>query len=135
MTLMRWNPIREFDDMFALRFPGERRNGWLPAVDVRERDDAYQVEVELPAMSPEDVSITFREGVLTITGERKSADAVQNETVHRTERRFGKFTRSFRLPQDADEDAIEAKADRGVITVTVAKREQAKPRQIEVQAA
>ena len=121
--------------MFALRFPGEGRNGWLPAVDVRERDDAYQVEVELPAMSPEDVSITFREGVLTITGERKGADAAQNETVHRTERRFGKFTRSFRLPQDADEDAIDAKADRGVITVTVAKREQAKPRQIEVRAA
>lgn len=135
MTLMRWNPIREFDDVFALGFPGERRNDWLPAVDVRERDDAYQVEVDLPAMSPEDVSVTFREGVLTITGERKGVDAAQNETMHRTERRFGKFTRNFRLPQDADEDAIEAKADRGVITVTVAKREKAKSRQIEVQAA
>ncbi len=132
MTLMRWNPIREFDDLFARGFLGESYNDWLPPVDVREYDDSYRVDVELPAMSPEDVSVTFKDGVLTVAGERKYERTRDSEKVHRTERRFGKFTRNFRLPEDADEDAIEASADRGVLSVTVGKREKAKPRAIEV---
>ena len=135
MTLMRWNPIREFDDAFARSFLGEGGSDWLPAVDVRERDDAYRVDIELPAMSPADVNITFRDGLLTVSGERKHAHATQNETMHRAERRFGRFARTFRLPQDADEDAISATADQGVVTITVEKREKAKLRQIEVKAA
>ena len=132
MTLMRWNPIREFDDLFARGFLGESYNDWLPPVDVREFDDSYRVDVELPAMSPEDVSVTFKDGVLTVTGERRYERTHESEKVHRTERRFGKFTRNFRLPEDADEEAIEASANRGVFSITVGKREKAKPREIEV---
>ena len=134
MNLVRWNPFREFDDVIARGFLAENgaSNRWLPAVDVRESDDAYRVDVELPAVAPEDVDVSFKNGVLTISGERNFSTSDENESVHRSERRFGRFTRSFRLPENADEDAIEAKADRGVVTITVAKREKAKARIIEV---
>ena len=134
MNLVSWNPFREFDHVFARGFLAENGagNAWLPAVDVRESDDAYRVDVDLPAVAPEDVDVSFKNGVLTISGERTFSSSHENGSVHRRERRSGKFTRSFRLPEDADEDAIEAKADRGVVTITVAKREKAKPRIIEV---
>ena len=139
MNFVHWDPIRDFDNLFragpVLPRLRERASNWLPAIDVRESNDAYRVDVELPAVAPEDVEVSCEDGLLTISGERKYQRANDDERVHRSERLFGRFARSFRLPNDADEDSIEATAAQGVITISVAKRENAKARSIEVKTA
>lgn len=131
MNLMHWNPARELDALFFAGHPRPNGGEWLPPVDVRETQDAYRLDVELPALAPEDVEVSFREGVLTIAGERKRTDAA-DATVHRSERRFGRFARTFRLPEDADDEGIAAATHDGVLEVTVPKREKSRTRQIEV---
>ena len=96
---------------------------------------ARRVDVELPAVAPEDIEVSCKDGLLTISGERKYQGTNDDERVHRTERLFGRFARSFRLPDDADEDCIEATAAQGVITISVSKRENARARSIEVKPA
>ena len=139
MNLVHWDPIRDFDNLFRAGrvLPGarERASNWLPAIDVRESNDAYRVDVELPAVAPEDVEVSCKDGLLTISGERKHQRDNDDERVHRSERLFGRFARSFRLPDDADQDSIEATAEQGVVTISVAKRENARARSIEVKTA
>ena len=139
MNFVHWDPIRDFDNLFragpVLPRLRERASNWLPAIDVRESNDAYRVDVELPAVAPEDVEVSCKDGLLTISGERKYQHTNDDERVHRSERLFGRFARSFRLPNDADEDCIEATAAQGVITISVAKRENAKARSIKVKTA
>ena len=136
MNLVHWDPIRDFENLFRAGsvVPGirERASSWTPAIDVRELGDAYRVDVELPAVAPEDVDVNCKDGLLTISGERKYERENDDERVHRSERLYGRFARSFRLPNDADQDAIEATAAHGVVTISVAKRETAKARSIEV---
>ena len=140
MNLVHWDPIRDFENLFragsvvpsivpSIR---ERASNWTPAIDVRELSDAYRVDVELPAVAPEDVEVNCKDGLLTISGERKYERENDDERVHRSERLYGRFARSFRLPNDADHDAIEATAAHGVVTISVAKRENARARSIEV---
>ena len=136
MNVVRWNPFAELDDFFGRRQGGNGwvdGQGWRPAVDIRETDENYLFEVEVPAMDPKDVDVTLRAGVLSVGGER-SVEAGEGQ-MHRQERLHGKFTRSFRLPTDADDEAISASAKDGVITIAVGKRSKAKPRAIEVRAA
>ena len=136
MNVVRWNPFAELDEFFGRRQGGNGwvdGQGWRPAVDIRETDESYLFEVEVPAMDPKDVDVTLRAGILSVAGER-SAEAGDGQ-MHRQERLHGKFTRSFRLPTDADDEAISASAKDGVITIAVGKRSKAKPRAIEVQAA
>ena len=139
MNLVHWDSIRDFDNLFRagtiLPRIREHASNWLPAIDVRESSDAYRVDVELPAVAPEDVEVSCKDGLLTISGERKYQHTDDDERVHRSERLFGRFARSFRLPDDADEDSIEATAAQGVITISVAKRENARARSIEVKTA
>ena len=139
MNLVHWDPIRDFDKLFRAGsvLPGirERGSNWTPAIDVRELNDAYRVDVELPAVAPEDVELSCKDGLLTISGERKYERENDNERVHRSERLYGSFARSFRLPDDADQDSIEASAAHGVITISVAKRANARARSIEVKTA
>ena len=136
MNVVRWNPFAELDEFFGRRQGGNGwvdGQGWRPAVDIRETDENYLFEVEVPAMDPKDVDVTLRAGVLSVAGER-SVEAGDGQ-MHRQERLHGKFTRSFRLPTDADDEAISASAKDGVITIAVGKRSKAKPRAIEVRAA
>ena len=139
MNLVHWDPLRDFENLFRAgsALPGirERTSNWLPAIDVRESDDAYRVDVELPAVAPEDVEVSCKDGLLTVSGERKYEREKNNERVHRSERLYGRFARSFRLPNDADQDAIEATAAHGVVTISVAKRENARARSIEIKTA
>lgn len=139
MNLVHWDSIRDFDNLFRAGsiLPGvrERASNWLPAIDVRESNDAYRVDVELPAVAPEDVEVSCKDGLLTISGERRHEHENDDERVHRSERLFGRFARSFRLPDDADQDSIEATAAQGVVTISVAKRENARARSIEVKTA
>jgi HSP20 family protein len=136
MSIVQWNPWREFDDLFgrSVRMPSEHLSGseWLPAVDITEIDNGYLIELEIPGVSAEDVGVSVKEGVLTVSGERKFETETQGRR-HRIERRYGRFSRSFRLPDDVDENDISARAKDGVLSLTVAKKERAQPRTIEVQ--
>ena len=134
--LARWDPFRdmkaveeEFDRLAGRAFA---RNAWVPALDVRETEDRFEVTLDLPGMDPEAVGVTFEDGSLTVTGKRDFSSEEKGETWHRIERSYGTFARSIRLPQTADPERIVATFDKGVLTVSVPKVEQAKPRTIEV---
>jgi HSP20 family protein len=136
--LAKWDPFRdvkgmeeEFDRLVGRAFS---RNAWVPALDVRETDDRFELSLDLPGIDPEAVSVSFEDGMLTVSGKREFAEENKGETWHRIERGFGTFARSVRLPRTADPDRIEATFDKGVLTVAVPKAEAAKARTIEVKA-
>lgn len=137
MNVVRWNPFAELDEFLGRRVGDQAGNGlgWHPAVDIRETDTAYVFDLEVPAVSPKDVTVSVRANVLSVSGERTFVSDDSGGEVHRRERRHGKFTRSFRLPNDANDEEITAAAKDGVITISVAKRKQAQARAIEVEAA
>ncbi len=139
MTLVRWNPARELASMEIDRlnhmindFYGVGRS-WMPAVDIFETNDReYVVKAELPDMKRDDISVTFENGVLTLTGERNAEFDIAEGTFHRSERTCGRFSRSFTLPATVDATRINASYKDGVLTIRVPQREDAKPRQIAV---
>ena len=145
MTLTRWNPTREFlgiaDDMnrlaksFFNNDPLETsmmKGSWTPAVDISEDDNNFYLTIDLPGMKKEEVKVRFEDGLLSITGEKKSEKEEKNVNYHRVERSYGKFERSFRVPSRILSNKIDAKFDSGVLTVTLPKAEDAKPKEIEV---
>jgi HSP20 family protein len=105
---------------------------WLPAVDVLERDDAFEVKAELPGLKKEQVKITLRDDILTIRGEKKQEPEEEKRQYRRSERSYGMFQRSFTLPASVRHDKIDATFQDGVLTVVLPKSEEAKPRDIEV---
>jgi HSP20 family protein len=105
---------------------------WSPAVDISEDDDNYYLNVELPGINREDVSVRYEEGLLSITGEKKSLKKEEKRNYHRVERLYGKFERSFRVPSRIDSEKIGAKFENGMLMITVPKLEEAKPKQIDV---
>ena len=140
MNVVRWSPFRELDNLFqALDRPTApvRRADWLPLVDIRESESAYEIDVEVPAVASEDLSVSVADGVLTVSGERKVAERSEDEgnRVHRVERRYGRFVRNFQLPDDADHEQIEAESRDGVLYLKIAKREASISRSIDVKTA
>ncbi|MCK5273518.1 MAG: Hsp20/alpha crystallin family protein [Alphaproteobacteria bacterium] len=105
---------------------GGRRGELTPAVDVAEDDKAVTLTAELPGMKEEDVEVVLRDDMLTVKGEKKSEREEKKENYHLTERRYGAFERTFRLPETADADKIKAAIEDGVLTVTVPKKAEAK---------
>lgn len=141
MTMVtRWNPFREYDDFFRTGLnlvntvePAlAQHSNWRPAVDIEETQTHFRLLLEIPAVAAKDVKVAVEDNVLTVSGETSAPEADTEVTQHRRERRFGAFSRSFRLPETVDEEAIEASAKDGVLTLTIAKREAPAPRQIEV---
>lgn len=136
--LAKWDPFRDLstieDEFDRLMGRAYSRSAWVPALDVRETEDLFEVTVDLPGMAPEDVSVTFEAGVLTVSGTRQFSREETKETYHRIERSYGTFARQIKLPRTADTEKIEASFDKGVLSVTVPKAEVAKPRTIEVKA-
>ena len=132
------NPFGDFDQMLAgfLRPAGDLaplgRDGWTPAVDVRETEDAYLVDAELPGLTKDDVNVTFNEGVLTISGERKLEEKTAEEGYRRVERRYGSFSRAFNLTHEVDTENVKASFKDGLLSISVPKREQVKPRAIKI---
>jgi len=106
--------------------------GWVPPVDVLEDKDAVQIMLELPGVKADDVKISLEASVLTIRGEKRQTAEENTEHVHRYERSYGMFERSFTVPSTVDADHIQASYDLGVLTVRLPKVEKAKPRQITV---
>jgi len=108
---------------------------WVPPVDILEEPDSIRIMAEVPGVKPENVKISLENNVLTIHGSKEQVAEERTERVHRYERTYGTFERSFTLPATVDANAIKATYEHGVLTVTLPKVEKAKPRQIDVQVA
>ena len=108
--------------------------GWVPPVDIYETDAREIVlKAELPGLRRDDIVLTVENTTLTIKGERRRDEAIPSERHHRTERQYGPFSRSFTLPNTLDGSRVRADYREGVLTVTLPLREEARPRQIEVE--
>ena len=105
---------------------------WVPACDIYETDKDIVVKAELPGLKKEDVFVSIENNVLMLRGERRFSDEVKRENFHRVERTYGEFLRSFTLPTFVDTTKILAEFKDGILMVTLPKREEAKPKQIEV---
>ncbi len=151
MTLIKWNPTREllnvereFNRLFnslGNRFgltessPDEEEYEnavWMPLTDISENKDNYSLRLDLPGVKKEDVKISFSEGQLIISGERKQEKETSESKYHRVERAYGKYFRSFSLPAKIREDKIEAEFLDGQLIITVPKAEEAKPKEIPI---
>lgn len=105
---------------------------WAPLVDIKEEAERFVIHADLPGIDPADVEILMDKGILTIKGERSSESSEQGERYSRVERRYGSFHRRFALPDSADPDGIAASGRNGVLTITIPKRPETKPRRIQV---
>ncbi len=146
MNLVKWNPLNEMqtlrnqiDRMFNEPFfptgwfdSGAMLERWNPAVDVFEEDNAYVVKAELPGVDKKDLTVDFKDGILTIKGERSADNEVNENRYFRRERVYGNFQRSFALPKGTDAETIGAEYKDGVLRVTIPKAEEVKPKQITV---
>ena len=142
-NLTRWDP---FNDMLTLREamnqlledsfvrPAAARGGqgFVPALDVSETEDGYQVEAAVPGLKPEDLEITVENNVLTIKGETHQENEDKKRNYHRVERRFGSFQRTIALPTRVKSDAIQASLSDGILRLEIPKAEEVKPRKINV---
>jgi HSP20 family protein len=149
MTLVRWDPFRELEDMsdrlnrMFSHSALPRTNGketmvvadWVPSVDVSETEGGYQITAEIPDVKKEDVKVTLEDGVLTIQGQRKQEKEEAGKKYHRVERSYGSFVRSFTLPDLVDEEKVKAEFKDGVLNLQLPKSEKAKPKAIEVKVA
>jgi HSP20 family protein len=118
--LLSWDP-----------FYGSRQaSAFVPAFEVKETVESFVLKADLPGVDEKDLDIAIHNSVLTVSGSRASEERKDNESYALYERQFGSFTRSFALPDTADGERVEAKLDNGVLTLTIAKRSEAKPRKI-----
>lgn len=146
MNIIKYDPFREMrslqdevNRLFASSFTrgGDNelmRGAWSPQVDIFENKNEIVLEAELPGMKPEDVNISIENNILTIHGERKFEKKDEGDNFHRVERSYGSFTRSFTLPPTVQSENAQAEFENGVLRLTLAKREEAKPRRIEIKA-
>src|SRR5687768_8869493 len=135
--LIRRNPSsinRIFEDWTRSINENGNGNGFALALDVHETDDAYTISPDVPGVSNENIDIRLHDDVLTISAETNHEAQEERGNALMKERRFGKFSRSLRFPVHVQNDAVEANFDNGVLTVTVPKAEEVKPRRIEVKA-
>jgi len=142
-VLTRWDPFRELNVLqdrmsrlfqdFAPRGEQDLTTGnFVPPVDIYEDEHSVTLKVEVPGLDPKDVDVQVENHTLTIKGERKFEKEEKEENFHRIERRYGSFVRSFTLPSTVDTDNIKADYENGVLKVQLAKRAEAKPKQIKV---
>jgi HSP20 family protein len=148
MTLVRWDPFRELEDMSdrlnrMFNRPSLPQTNaketmvvadWAPSVDISETEGEYQIKAEIPDVKKEDVKVTLEDGVLRIQGERKHEKEEKGKKYHRVERSYGTFVRSFTLPDLVDEEKVKAEFKDGVLNLQLPKSEKAKPKAIEVKA-
>jgi len=145
-TLVLWEPFRDmlslrdrmdrlFDEFTGRGWPEEESlttGVWNPPVDVYENKDSIVIKVDIPEVKKEDVEISVQGNTLTLRGERKHEREVQEKDYYRMERSYGTFSRSFILPGTVEPDKIEATFAGGVLTITLPKKEESKPKQITV---
>jgi HSP20 family protein len=148
MAIVRWDPFRELEEMSdrlnrMITRPGSAQSAgqakevmtvadWSPTVDISETEAEYAIKAELPEVKKEDVKVTVEDGVLTLQGERKQEKEEKGKKYHRVERSYGRFVRSFTLPDSVDESKVKAEYTDGVLHLHLPKSEKAKPKQIDV---
>ena len=146
MALIRWDPFREMSSLqermnrlmsdYRTRSPfGEEemaQGAWIPAVDIYETKESIVLNVELPGVTKDDISLEVKDSTLTIRGEKKLEKDVKEENFHRMERTYGSFTRAFTLPSTVQQDKVKAKFRDGILEIRLPKAEEAKPKQIKV---
>lgn len=151
MTLVKWDPFRELEEMSdrlnrMISRPTTHSAGgqgkevmtvadWTPTVDISETEAEYAIKAELPEVKKEDVKVTVEDAVLTIQGERKHDTEEKGKKYHRIERSYGRFVRTFTLPDSVDESKVKAEYSDGVLHLHLPKSEKAKPKQIDVKIA
>lgn len=125
----------ELDRIFNSNAVGDNEIAaeWVPAVDITEAKDAYEVVADVPGVEAKDIDVSLDDGVLTVKGERKSESKDEDEGYTRTERSYGSFYRRFTLPDTADAENISAKTEHGVLKLHIPKKEKALPKKISVQ--
>lgn len=136
LGLQRLN--RMLDEAFAgWPFPeggGVLTSAWVPACDVSEDRDNVTISLEIPGVRPEDVKLTVENNILTIRGEKREETRADQPQMHRYERSYGSFERSFSLPSTVDPEGIDARYEHGILRITIPKSEGARPREIPVKA-
>ncbi len=143
MTLVKWNPKRSlisdfdriFDNMFNIDLPmNSVGNSYSIAVDIQESEKEFILSADMPGLNKKEVSIDIHDGVITIKGERIKEDKISFDDYRIHERQFGSFNRSFRLPDNVNEDKISAKFTNGELLITLPKSKEIKPegRQIKI---
>src|SRR3989449_8381915 len=142
-TITLWEPFRGvntlqdqfnrlFNDVFDRKAGESSLTAWAPAVDIYETEHELVVKADLPEVDPKDLDIRVENNILTIRGERKFENKVNEENYLRVERAYGSFSRSFSLANSVKSEAIKADYHNGVLTLSLPKREEAKPKQIKV---
>lgn len=126
--------MRLFQDSLSRLFsePASSRP-WAPAVDIYENQDELVVKADLPEVDPKNVGIQIENGTLTVKGERRFEEHKNGKAYHRIERGYGSFVRAFTLPETVDPDKVKADYKNGVLTITLAKKEVAKPKTVTVE--
>jgi HSP20 family protein len=145
MALQRWDPLRElsimqdrmnrlFDDA-GRGWRGDEPSStttWSPAVDIYETENEITVHAELPGVDRKDITLNLEKNVLTLKGERRFEKETKHENYHRIERAYGGFSRSFSIPAIVEEDKIQAEYKDGILKISLPKKEQVKPKQIQI---
>ena len=147
MVVSRWDPFRdlmsiqnELNRLFGRTYAGAEAGtgstggASVPPLDIFETKDHYMVNMELAGVDPDSVDVSVEDSTLTVSGERRFYADVPEEAFHRVERRYGPFQRSLSLPPTANPEKIRASFDKGVLTIEVPKREEAKPKKISIKA-
>jgi HSP20 family protein len=145
MAIIRWDPFRDmvtlrekmnrmFEDVFAGRSEDKELSAstWAPAVDIFETESELMMTVEVPGIDEKDIEIKIEDNTLTLKGERKFEKETKEENYHRIERSYGSFYRAFTLPNSIDPDKIQAEHENGVLKITMAKRQELKPRKVKI---
>ena len=138
-----WRPFREvtnlrremdkiWEDFFGGRELVGVEGAWIPPVDLSETKDALIVKAEVPGMDPKEIEVSMTGDLLTIKGEKKQRTEEKDENYHRIETRYGAFSRMIRLPVAVDSEKISATYEKGVLKLTLTKKEESKPKQIEI---
>ena len=109
-----------------------RQDNFVPGIDIAETDNQFEISAELPGMKKEDINISLDNSRLTISGERSFKEEEEGKTFHRVETSYGSFNRSFQLPDNVDEESINASYEDGLLNITIAKREDKVKKQIEI---
>ena len=145
MAIVKYNPVKELRsmqeqmnrllDLAWNREGGEdlREGIWQPAVDIYEDDESVVIKAEIPDVDQKDIEVKIEDNTLTLKGERRHDQSVKKENYHRVERYYGVFQRSFQLPHIIEQDRISASCDKGVLTITLPKKVEKKPKQIKVE--
>jgi HSP20 family protein len=133
MLVTRFDPFKQFRNLekSLYEYPSnEGVSGFVPVVNTREGEFAYHIDVDLPGVDKKDIKVDIHKDILTISGERKTKEEIKEDDYYKIETSFGKFSRSFNLPENADVENIEASGENGVLEVVVPKLSEEKHKKI-----